>query len=142
MGMGSRWPLRLFVLVAALALVGAACGGGGGGLKVTEKDFSISLDSSSADTGEVKFDIHNDGPSAHEFVIFKTDLAEDQLPLDSAGTAVDEEGTGIEHIDEVEDIAPDSDKDLTVTLAAGRYVLICNVTGHYQSGMHTVLTVS
>jgi uncharacterized cupredoxin-like copper-binding protein len=33
-------------------------------------------------------------------------------------------------------------KRLTLDLKPGRYVLICNLATHYQSGMHTELTVT
>ncbi len=139
----ARWAL---IAVAALALVGGACSNdkgssGSGGVGATEKDFSISLDTSSAKAGSVTFNIKNEGPSTHEFVVFKTDLAPGSLPTASDGT-VDEEGQGVEHIDEVEDIAAGATQTLTVNLAAGHYVVICNLPGHYQQGMHAELTVS
>jgi uncharacterized cupredoxin-like copper-binding protein len=141
--------LGLSVMVA-LSFVAAACsdssnpsastgGGGNGNINATEKDFSITLDSSEAPAGTVKFTINNTGPSVHEFVVFKTDLAPDKLPLVSG--AVDEEGEGVTHIDEVEDIAVDATETLSVSLEAGKYVVICNVPGHYVAGMHAPLTV-
>jgi uncharacterized cupredoxin-like copper-binding protein len=132
--------------VAALALGAAACGGGGG-IKATLTNFKIELGSSTAKSGEVTFDIKNNGPSVHEFVVFKTDLAPDQLPTteENGVTIVDEEGAGIEAIDEKEDIAVNASTTLTVTLAAGKYVLLCNRPqdgGHYEQGMHTAFTVT
>jgi uncharacterized cupredoxin-like copper-binding protein len=132
--------------VAALALGAAACGGGGG-IKATLTNFKIELGSSTAKSGEVTFDIKNNGPSVHEFVVFKTDLAPDQLPTteENGVTIVDEEGAGIEAIDEKEDIAVNASTSLTVTLAAGKYVLLCNRPqdgGHYEQGMHTAFTVT
>ena len=114
---------------------------GTGDVGVAEKDFEISLDSSSAPAGKVTFTVANAGPSVHEFVVFKTDLPEDQLPTDSKGD-VDESGTGVTHIDEIEDIAAGStDSTLKVDLESGAYVLICNLPGHYGLGMHTAFTV-
>jgi uncharacterized cupredoxin-like copper-binding protein len=155
--------LRRFIAVPALLLLvfGVACsssddnssassGSSGsstqssstsGGVGATEKDFAITLDSSTADAGSVTFDITNQGPSTHEFVVFKTDLAPDALPTDDKGT-VDEEGKGLKHIDEVEDIAAGSSQTLTTNLDPGNYVVICNLPGHYQQGMHAPLTVS
>jgi uncharacterized cupredoxin-like copper-binding protein len=127
-------------LGAALLLLGSACSGGGG-LKTTQKDFSITLDKDTAKSGEVEFDIHNEGPSTHEFVVFKTDLAPDQLPVDSAG-AVDESGQGVTHIDEQENITSGSTVTFKVNLDPGKYVVICNLPGHYQQGMHAGLTVT
>jgi len=37
---------------------------------------------------------------------------------------------------------PNASKTLDVTLAAGSYLLICNVPGHYAAGMVTPLTVT
>ena len=66
--------------------------------------YKITLSTASAKAGEVVFHVHNDAvDQVHEFVVFKTDLPEDQLPLTSEGI-VDEEGAGITFIDEVEDV--------------------------------------
>jgi uncharacterized cupredoxin-like copper-binding protein len=112
-----------------------------GQVGVAEKDFEISLTSTSAPAGKITFAVSNDGPSTHEFVVFDTDLAADQLPTDSEGD-VDEEGDGVTHVDEIEDIAAGtSDNVLDVDLEAGSYVLICNLPGHYNLGMRTAFTV-
>jgi hypothetical protein len=150
--------LRTYAVVPAAALLllaGAGCssnddpGGGSSGsnmptsgdVNVLEKDFSIELDTSTATAGPLNFAIHNDGPSVHEFVVFKTELAPEALPTNDDGT-VDEEGKGVQHIDEIEDIAVDSDHSLDVDLDAGKYVLICNLPGHYAQGMHAALTTA
>jgi uncharacterized cupredoxin-like copper-binding protein len=125
--------------VIALALAAAACGGGGG-VSATLSDFKIELGSTSAKAGEVTFKIKNNGPSAHEFVVFKTDLAPDQLPTkqDENGIEiVDEEGAGVTAVDEVEDINPGTSHELKVNLQAAKYVVICNLPAHYKQGMHT-----
>jgi len=133
---------RLFVVPAAIAIaftVGSC--GGGSGIGVTLADFTITPEESSASAGELTFDVTNDAEQTHEFVIFKTDLAADALPVDSEGL-VDEAGEGIELIDEIEDIEAGSTPSLTVTLDAANYVFLCNVPGHYAQGMHTSFTVS
>jgi uncharacterized cupredoxin-like copper-binding protein len=122
---------------------GTASGTSGSGttIDVTEKDFAIAVSPSSATSGNLTFSIHNDGPSPHEFVIFNTDLAPDELPTNDDGT-VNEEGEGVEHVDEVEDIAPGTDGSLDVSLDPGTYVFICNLPGHYSQGMHVAFTVA
>jgi uncharacterized cupredoxin-like copper-binding protein len=112
-----------------------------GGIDATEKDFGITLDWTTAKAGSVRFDITNQGPSTHEFVVLKTNLADDQLPTTDEGT-VDEKAEGLEDVDEVEDIAAGSAQTLTADLDSGNYVVICNLPGHYQQGMHAGLTVS
>ncbi len=144
-GFRARWLLAAAAVTLVLGL--SSCGGGGKSVGATLSNFKIDLDKSSASSGEVTFNIKNDGPSVHEFVVFKTDLAPDQLPTtqENGVTIADEEGSGVEAVDEVEDIASGASADLKVNLQPGNYVLICNIPkdgGHYIQGMHTAFTVS
>ena len=144
---GARRTVTVLAILGAISLIAAACGGGGDDNKVsvTEKDFSISLDKSSVKTGEITFSVKNEGPSTHEFVIFQTDLAADQLPItnDENGVPiVDEAGEGVTHIDEIEDITSGSTQELKVTLQPGNYVALCNLPAHYQQGMQATFTVT
>jgi uncharacterized cupredoxin-like copper-binding protein len=109
-----------------------------GGIAATEADFSISLDSTSVPSGDVAFTIENQGPSPHEFVIVQTDLAPDALPVKDAEVEEDQ----LTIVDEAEDIAPSTSADLSTKLDPGSYVVICNVTGHYEQGMRVGLTVT
>ncbi len=136
---GRRWLAVPMIL--GLAFVTANCGDDEGGVSATLADFSITLDSDSASAGEVTFDVTNDAEQTHEFVVFQTDLAPDQLPTDENGD-VDEAGEGVTLVDEIEDIEGGSSESLTVNLDAGSYVLICNLPGHYQQGMHTSFAAS
>jgi uncharacterized cupredoxin-like copper-binding protein len=136
--------------VAALALVSAGCSGDEETtVDVTVQEFAVIPAESSAPAGDVTFDVMNEGPDdVHEFVVFKTDLAPDALPTAADGS-VDEEGEGVELIDEIEDIAVGDTPTLTVTLDAGSYVFICNIVeeeggetiAHYQQGMRVAFTV-
>jgi uncharacterized cupredoxin-like copper-binding protein len=145
---GIRHSLALFAIpFVVLLMTGAACGGGGKSGDVTLSNFKIELGSSSAKSGQVTFNIKNNGPSVHEFVVFKTDLAPDALPTkdENGVTIVDEEGAGVEAIDEKEDIPVNSSTSLTVNLTPGKYVLICNIPddgGHYKLGMYVGFTVT
>ncbi len=137
---------KIQTLIAAMVLLVpmlAACGPQKIDAALTT--YKITMSKNTAKAGQITFHVHNDATDLkHEFVIFKTDLPEDQLPLTPEG-AVDEEGQGVTHIDEVE-VEPGEAKDLTVNLEAGRYVIICNINDnnqqHYMHGMHTVLTVT
>ena len=147
--------LRVLVL-GSFALSLAACGGDAtssseaaaptdgetskGRVGATVEDFAISLDASQVAAGDVTFTIHNDGPSTHEFVLIKSDLASDAMPLNAQGNEVDEDQ--VEPVDEAEDIAAGTDASFTATLDPGSYVVFCNITSHYGAGMHTALTVS
>jgi uncharacterized cupredoxin-like copper-binding protein len=146
-----RVPRATWAVVGVLMLATAACSsssssssastGGStseGGVGATEMDFSISLDSTSVPSGAVDFTIQNQGPSAHEFVIVQTDLAPDALPVKDGEVEEDQ----LTIVDEAEDIAPNTSADLSTNLDPGSYVIMCNVTGHYQQGMHVALTVT
>ncbi len=140
--------MRYGSTLAAALLIATACNGssgtaatgvpGDGTIVTSEKDFGIALEETSTPAGSTTFDITNDGPSTHEFVVFKTDLAEDALPVD--GSTVTEENLDL--VDEVEDIAPGAGTSLTVDLEPGSYVVICNIEGHYTAGMYAALTVT
>jgi uncharacterized cupredoxin-like copper-binding protein len=129
-----------FVLLFSGSLLLLPACSGDGGIGITLADYTVTPDESSAPAGDVTFDVTNDAEQTHEFVVFKSDLAEDQLPTNEDGD-VDEEGEGVELINEIEDIEGGSSQSLTVTLDAGSYVLICNLPGHYRQGMHASFTV-
>ena len=112
-------------------------------VKATEGDGTIKLDRTSSSTGDVEFRIENAGKLTHEFVVLKTDIAEDQLPTNATKTAVDESAPGIEVVGERNSIAAGTDATLSLDdLSAGKYVLICNVPTHYGLGMHATFTVN
>lgn len=115
-------------------------GATGTAVGATEADFSITLDTDQTAAGATSFEVTNNGPSTHEFVVFATKLAPDALPTNDDGT-VDEEGKGVTHIDEIEDVGAGCNATLNLDLDPGSYVVICNLPGHYQAGMHAPLTV-
>ena len=133
--------MKLYIglfIATAFALSLSSCGPQVINVSETE-DFHMILSADSASAGEITFHVTNNATDMlHEFVVVKSDLAEDQLPLDSDGN-VDEDK--IDHIDEVEDINPGESKDLKVKLEPGHYVFMCNLPNHYNQGMHASFTV-
>jgi uncharacterized cupredoxin-like copper-binding protein len=136
--------IRLLAMIGALALAATSCGGSGSGsgasgdVTVTMKDFSIEATPGTFAAGNVSFAIHNAGPSAHEFVIIRSDDAPDALPVENGEIPEDQ----IDLVDEAEDIAPGTDTSLNANLTAGSYVLVCNLPSHYGAGMHAAFTVT
>ena len=149
------------VCVIALAIAGCSAGtasaspaaaspsaaaGGGTTVQVALQEWSVLPASVSAPAGSVTFQVTNTGPEdVHEFVVLKTDLDPGALPVDANGVVTEE---GIEVVDEIEDVAVGASQELTVTLAAGKYVLLCNIyddtekEAHYKMGMRTSFTVT
>lgn len=145
--------------LAALALVACGdddktAGGAASTVQVTLQEWAVVPDMATAPAGEVTFEIENTGEEAHEFVILRTDLEVTDLPT-AEGGSVDEEGAGIEVVDEVEDLAAGASETLTVDLDSGQYALICNILeeegememepgvslSHFKNGMRTEFIV-
>lgn len=139
------WPM----IIAATGLIFVAgCSAAGGTVKVTLSEWSVAPDKTEISAGSVTFEVSNTGPNdIHEFVILKTDLDAGALPADSTGK-VDEAGGGMEVIKEIEDIAVGDSGSVTADLAAGSYVLLCNIysaeenEAHYKEGMRAAFTVN
>jgi uncharacterized cupredoxin-like copper-binding protein len=88
--------------------------------------------------GKANIEVSNRGPQEHELVILRTDSPANGLPV--RGDRVLEHEAG-KNYGEVDDLGPGQQRSLSVSLPPGRYVLICNLPGHYEKGMHAVLTV-
>ena len=84
--------------------------------------------------GIVTLSLTNTGKETHEFVVFRTDLAVTDLPLDAEG-GVDEKGKGVTLVDEHENLKPGTGANLKVDLPPGKYVFVCNMLGHFKHGM-------
>ena len=136
------------VLAIALIVSLAACGGAKAAeVKVSLKEWSITSDVAQVRAGKVQFVVANDGKEPHEFVIIKSDLGVDALPVVEG--KVDEQRVQV--IDEIEPFAGGATEKITVDLKAARYILICNIVekipgepveSHYLQGMRTAFTVS
>ena len=86
--------------------------------------------------GKVTFVATNTGKAPHNLVVLKTNLAPSKLPM--AGSKAKEVGL----VGKTPVFAPRQTKKLTLTLKAGRYVLICNVPAHYMAGMRVGFRVT
>jgi uncharacterized cupredoxin-like copper-binding protein len=118
-----------------------AAAGGGGATTVKMGDFFFDPKDVTADAGSVTVSAPNIGQVEHELVLFRTDADPASLPV--AGGEVDEaalENQGAENAGEIEEVAPGQTKDATLDLAAGSYVMFCNLPGHYAQGMYGSFT--
>jgi uncharacterized cupredoxin-like copper-binding protein len=131
--------------VIAASMLASGCGSSGPApaaaqlVAVHEADFKISATHAST-AGEVDFRVHNGGPDQHEFIVVRSESG--QLPLRSDGVTIDEDAIEKAEVGALEPGESGSIRDLRVHLAPGRYVLFCNMTGHYMGGMHSTLVVS
>jgi hypothetical protein len=128
-----------------LAAVAAGCGAQAHAgrasaqtVPVTERDFHISAPTR-LPAGNYRLLVHNEGATDHELIIAPS--ANGELPLRPDGLTVDEEALEREEPGSLEPGKPGAVRALDVHLAPGRYVLFCNMEGHYMAGMHTELVV-
>jgi uncharacterized cupredoxin-like copper-binding protein len=138
-------PRRGVALIAASALLILALGacssddaGGTGTARapaVTLRDFAIAIEPTTLTAGDMTITAKNEGPSVHEFEVFRG--RGDALPV-ASGVA---DTSGLDLVDELEDIAPGTSGQLALQLDPGTYTLICNLPSHYQQGMHVTFTV-
>jgi len=84
---------------------------------------------------KVTFVVQNAGNLEHEFVVLKTNLPPAKLPV-KRSKAVEKGFVG-----RVGPLKAGTSKTLGLTLKAGKYVLLCNLPGHYQAGQRTGFTV-
>ena len=111
-------------------------------IEVHERNFHISLTRTTVETGRVAFAVHNDGPSLHEFVVFRTDVSGRRLPLDKVGNVVEDAPQLHDVLDSGRSLNPGAMRALVTTLPPGHYVAVCNLPAHYRLGMHVDFTVT
>jgi len=136
------------VVTVSLQNMGGPLMGGQGNTMMGRGSMGLIADHATVPHGTVSFFVTNDGSINHEMVVLP--LADSQAagtrPIagdakvdetDSLGEAskTNGEGTG-------EGIVPGASGWMTITLAPGHYELVCNLAGHYRSGMYTELTVT
>jgi uncharacterized cupredoxin-like copper-binding protein len=142
---------RALISVIAFGLVAAGCAStaatpsapapasaAAGSVAVELNEWTVKPASATAPAGPITFAVTNAGAQVHEFVVVKTDLKADALPV--ADNKIDE--STLTPVDEIEDIAAGATPSLSVDLAAGHYVLLCNIETHYGQGMHADFDVN
>jgi len=107
-------------------------------IAVTLKEMSIGLAQNFALAGPVTFNVTNSGSVMHELAVLKTDITEGAIPARAEDPSKAQEPG---NVGEAEAMASGTTASVTLTLEAGKYVLICNEPGHYAAGMHVAFTV-
>jgi uncharacterized cupredoxin-like copper-binding protein len=135
---------RTRLIVLALALLAAVIwwssqrGSAQRGINVKVRDFAIKAPKRMA-AGEVVLQVTNRGPDTHELMLVRVDGKE--MPLRPDNLTVDETRLEPRTVDTLEDVYPDTVRSWKLQLTPGRYVLLCNMSGHYLGGMHRGLIV-
>lgn len=147
----ARWDrmrlVRAPMLLAVLVLTIAGCSSSGGKphgavtvAPIVEKDFKISVGSYGLRPGKVDLAVKNQGPDAHELIVVRETTS--GLPMRKDGLTVDEDAVDKQTLGALEPGQPGKTRQLELNLTPGRYLLLCNMSGHYLGGMRTELVVN
>ena len=107
---------------------------------LTQAKMGININPKTASTGKIKFDVTNLASNlVHEVLIAHITDENQLLPYDQSRNKVDSEG--LQTLGSVSEIDPNKSASLTLELKSGKYILYCNVAGHYMAGMWAVINV-
>jgi uncharacterized cupredoxin-like copper-binding protein len=135
----------LSLLALALGLSGCSSGSShqaarAATVRVSERDFRITVSPARVHAGTVRLLLHNRGPDTHELLIVRSSSA--ALPLRSDGLTVNEAALDSATVSTIEGKGPGTVEELLLHLKPGRYELFCNMAGHYLGGMRAEMVVS
>ena len=110
--------------------------------------MGLKADRATVPHGIVTFTVNNAGAVNHEMVILPMAPAQavgtrpfdGEAKIDETGSLGEASRSGGEGPGE--GLKPGTSGRITVTLAPGKYELVCNLMGHYVSGMYSKLTVT
>jgi uncharacterized cupredoxin-like copper-binding protein len=134
---------RTIAALMTLALLVVGCAGPAEGapegsqVVVEMTDYKLTVNVPSVKAGQYKIGVRNLASMEHSFEVLKTDLPHDKIPVDGASAKAKEDGK----VGAIASIPAGKSAAVTIDLTPGKYVLICNVAGHYQLGMHVGFTV-
>ena len=114
----------------------------GMGMKADMKmaKMGININPKAVPHGNVRFNVTNLASNlVHEVIVARITDENQLLPYDQSRNKVDVEG--VQTLGSVAEIDPNKSASLTLDLKPGKYLLYCNVAGHYMAGMWTVIDV-
>lgn len=111
------------------------------GAKLDMASMGITVDMLQIPAGEVTFKVVNESKDFyHSLVISLVEDSFKELPYIVDQKMVDEDAVG--RTARVKDLRPHDSGAVTVDMKPGKYVLYCNIAGHYMMGMWTIITVT
>jgi uncharacterized cupredoxin-like copper-binding protein len=109
-------------------------------LNGVERSFFIKPEITKLTAGKITFRFKNLDVVTHEMLVVHAQGLSFGLPYDFSISRVIE--AQMDKPGETGDIPPGTTGEVTLDLPPGRYVLICNLVGHYQAGMHTLIDLA
>ena len=156
-------PLAVVAILAIAGFVAAGCGGDdnttttepatetgaagsgaeGATLKIKMGEFYFDPKNATAKAGPTTIEAPNEGKAEHEMVLFKSNMNPAKLPTEANGEVSEEKMDEVaEEAGEIADVEAGDTKSEDFELTPGKYVMFCNLPGHYAAGMYGTLTVT
>src|SRR3989442_5380703 len=131
----ARYLLAVILALALAAGAYAAVSRSAAKIPVTEKEWGVTPKPASVKAGSVTFVVKNIGHLKHEFLVLKTKTPAAKLKRRGATAVV----TG--QVGKIVQFGSGQTRTLTLKLAPGHYVLLCNLPAHYVAGQRADFTV-
>ena len=111
------------------------------GMDMSMATMGVNATPATAAAGIVSFEVTNGSKdTVHEMIVMYLADPAQALPYIVGDSKVDEDKAGDKG--EVSELDPGKSGTLTVALKPGKYILICNVAGHFMAGMWTPFEVT
>ena len=104
-------------------------------LDISMTEFKFAPANPELARGKLEITATNKGKTPHTLALLKTNADPSKLP--KRGDNVSEKTS----IGEIPPLVPGESATHTFDLKPGKYVMVCNVPGHYDAGMYGTLTV-
>ena len=103
--------------------------------------MGITTDLPSLPAGDITFEATNTSrDTIHEMIVIPIAPGEKEVPYNKDEMRIDEDAAGA--IGEVSELDPGDSGTLTLKLKPGKYMLVCNIPGHYILGIWTYFEVT
>ncbi len=111
------------------------------GKDMSKVTMGIALSLDTVKAGEITFEVLNSSKETiHEMIITRLRDLTMLFPYNSSESKLDEDKMP-DILGEVSELDPGKTAALRFDLKPGKYLLFCNVPGHFTSGMWTIFTV-
>jgi len=112
------------------------------GKDMSKATMGIAVSVDTVKAGEITFEVLNSSKDViHEVIITRLRDLTMLFPYNSSESRVDEDKMA-DILGEVSELEPSQTGALRLDLKPGKYLLFCNIPGHFMAGMWTIFTVS
>ena len=114
---------------------------GTGPVDLSKATMGVKISQATAPRGVVTFKVTNSSKdTVHEMIVLYLKDPNTPPPYSASDQRIDEDKAGYKG--EVSELQPGKTGNKTLALQPGKYLLVCNIAGHYAAGMWTEFDVT